>query len=117
VPTSPHRAARWLLVAAIVLEVTGTLSLRVSHGFSDLLPSAAALACYGLSMAVFSRGLTLGLSLGVGYGTLTSCGLAAATIAGTMLFHDSLHPGQVCGLALIGIGAVLLQAPRAGAPA
>jgi small multidrug resistance pump len=58
---------------------------------------------------MFGRALERGMRLGVGYGTLTSCGLAAATLASVVLFDDAVSAVQLVGIVVIGVGAVLLQ--------
>lgn len=108
-PRQRSRQAAALLVAAIVSEVVGTLLLRVSDGFTRPLPALGTLVGYAVSMVLFARGLERGLSLGVAYGTLTSCGLAMATLASVAVFGDPLTLTQAVGLLLIGIGALGLQ--------
>ena len=55
---NPNLSA-WLLVAAsVIAEVAGTVALKYSDGFSRLLPSGMAAACYALAiwlMAVAMR--------------------------------------------------------------
>lgn len=108
----------WLLLAAaIVTEVAGTLLLRVSEGFTQPLASAGVLAGYGVSIVLFSRVLGRGTALGIAYGTLTGCGLAAAALFSTVAFGDPITPLQVVGLLLLCGGVLALQAaPRAMAP-
>ncbi|WP_433799954.1 DMT family transporter [Actinomycetospora sp. CA-084318] len=98
-----------LLAASIVCEVAGTMLLHASQGFSSPLASLGVLAGYGTSILLFSRALRYGLTLGIAYGTLTGCGLVAATLASTVLFGDPIAPLQFTGLALILLGALTLQ--------
>lgn len=100
-----------LLGAAIACEVLGTLLLHASQGFTRPLASVGVLAGYVVSILLFSRALDHGLSLGVAYGTLTGCGLAAATSLSTVVFGEPVAPLQVGGLVLILVGALGLQAP------
>lgn len=98
-----------LLAASIVSEVCGTLLLHASQGFTVLLPSVGVLAGYATSILLFSRALQHGLTLGIAYGTLTGCGLAVATLASALLFDGPLSAVQLVGLALILLGAMVLQ--------
>ncbi|WP_433802265.1 DMT family transporter [Actinomycetospora sp. CA-084318] len=103
-----------LLGASIVCEVAGTMLLHASQGFSSPVASLGVLAGYGISILLFSRALQYGLTLGIAYGTLTGCGLVAATVASTVVFGDPIAPLQIAGLALILLGALTLQTtPRA----
>jgi small multidrug resistance pump len=108
----------WLLLAAaIVTEVAGTLLLRVSEGFTRPLASVGVLAGYAVSIVLFSRVLGRGTALGIAYGTLTGCGLAAAALISTAVFGDPITPLQVVGLLLLSGGVLALQAaPRPVAP-
>ena len=108
----------WLLLAAaIVTEVAGTLLLRVSEGFTRPPASAGVLVGYAVSIVLFSRVLGRGTALGIAYGTLTGCGLAAAALISTVVFGDPITPLQVVGLLLLSGGVLALQAaPRPVAP-
>lgn len=45
----------WLyLVLAIVFEVSGTTSMKWSHGFTQTLPSVLMFLCYGLSLSALT---------------------------------------------------------------
>jgi small multidrug resistance pump len=107
------RPERWkgalLLGAAIGCEVGGTLLLRASAGFTRPWAGAGVLAGYVVSVLLFSRALRHGLTLGVAYGTLTGCGLGAATLASLVVFGEPVSLAQGGGLALVLAGALLLQ--------
>ncbi len=105
----PRRIVGLLLFGAIALEVCGTLLLRASDGFRVVAAAVGCLGLYGVSTWMFGRALERGMRLGVGYGTLTSCGLAAATLASVVLFGDAVSSVQLVGIVAIGVGAVLLQ--------
>lgn len=112
---APHRRIVGLLLfGAITLEVCGTLLLRASDGFRHIGAAVGCLLLYGVSTWLFGRALERGMRLGVGYGTLTSCGLAAATLASVVLFGDAVTAVQLIGIAVIGVGAVLLQTGSPG---
>ena len=106
-------APSWLLlVAAILTEVAGTLLLRVSEGFTRPLASLGVLAGYGVSIVLFSRVLHRGVALGIAYGTLTGCGLAAAALLSTWAFGEPMTAAHVVGLVLLTGGVLALQATR-----
>jgi small multidrug resistance pump len=111
------RPERWrgvaLLAAAIGCEVGGTVLLRGSRGFTAVLPSAGVIAGYCVSIVLFSRALAHELTLGVAYGILIGCGLAAATLLGALL-GEPLSLLQAGGLVLVLVGALVLQRRPAG---
>ena len=98
-----------LLLGTIVCEMLGTLSLPASEGFTRAPGTAGVLAGYTTAILLFSRALDHGLPLGVAYGTVTGCGLVAATALSTVLLHEPVSSAQGAGLALILGGAVLMQ--------
>lgn len=98
-----------LLAGTVVCEILGTLSLPASEGFTRLPGSLGVLAGYTAAILLFSRALDHGLPLGIAYGTVTGCGLVAATALSTVLLHEPLSVAQGAGLALVLGGAVLLQ--------
>ena len=53
------------LAAAIVLEICGTTSLKLSDGFTQIGPSGAVILCYAASFALLSvalRGIELSIA-------------------------------------------------------
>jgi len=98
-----------LLSGAIVCEIVGTVSLPASQGFTRPLASAGVLVGYATAILLFSRALRHGLSLGIAYGTLTGCGLAAATVLSVVVLGEHLSLVQVGGLVLVVGGAMLLH--------
>ena len=50
--------AYFLMFFAIAMELTGTTFLKMSHGFTVLLPTLGCLTAYGLCFFSFSRALT-----------------------------------------------------------
>lgn len=110
----PSRPAL-LLVLAIALEVTGTLCLRLSDGFTSVGWTAAVVGGYLTSMFVFARAISLGLPLGVGYATLTGVGLACATVMSLALFAEPLSAVNTAGLVVLLVGVVALQRRGPGA--
>ncbi|MBO1756145.1 multidrug efflux SMR transporter [Allobranchiibius sp. CTAmp26] len=97
-----------LLTLAIALEVAGTLCLRASDGFTRPAPALGVLLGYGISLVFFARAITGGIGLGVAYGTLTGCGLAAAALLSALVFHEPLTLVQVLGLVVLAAGVFAL---------
>ena len=80
------------LAAAIVLEICGTTSLKVSQGFTRLGPTGAVAVCYAASFALLSlalRGIDLSIAYAVwsGVGTIVAIGSVRRTAgAGSFVF-------------------------------
>jgi small multidrug resistance pump len=95
----------WLTVA-IVAEVTATVSLRFSDGFSRLVPSVIVAAGYALAFYSLSKALQSGMALGVAYGVWAALGVTLVALIGAFFLGESLTWVQVAGIVLV-VGGVL----------
>lgn len=96
---------KWLLLmAAILLEVTATLSLRAALDHPAwYVPVAVG---YLSSFTALSFVLRLGIGIGVVYGIWAASGVALTAILATFIFDDPMTTTMGVGIALI-IGGVL----------
>ena len=97
-----------LLVASIVLEVLGTMSMKLSEGFTRPLYSALVTVFYALSIA----GLTLVLKrieVSVAYAVWSGLGTAFIAMVGVSIFGEALTVVKVVALVLIVVGVVMLN--------
>jgi small multidrug resistance pump len=93
------------LVAAIVSEVAATISLRLSEGFSKVIPSIVVVVGYIAAFVALSQVLK-SMSIGVAYGVWAAAGVALVAIIGALFLGDSLTLVQIGGLVLV-VGGVL----------
>lgn len=98
-----------LLAVAIVSEVIGTISLKMSDGFTKLVPTIFVIVGYMGAFTALGLGLSKGLSMGVAYGIWAGCGTALVAIMGIFLFKETINVWGFIGLALIIVGVVLLE--------
>ncbi|WP_069111186.1 DMT family transporter [Jiangella alba] len=97
----------WVFLAiAIVAEVTATLALRASEGFTKLVPSIVLVVGYLTAFAMLSFALDRGMRVGIAYGVWAAAGVALLALIGAAFLGESLTTVQVGGIALI-IGGVL----------
>jgi small multidrug resistance pump len=102
---------RWgLLAAAIGVEISATLLLRSSNGFSRPLPTMFVLLGYAASFALLSQVLRAGVPVGVAYAIWSAVGTASVSVLGRLLFSDPFPLPSVAGVAMIIGGVVLVQA-------
>ena len=97
-----------LLVASIVLEVLGTMSMKLSEGFTKPLYSALVAVFYALSIA----GLALVLKrieMSVAYAVWSGLGTAFIAMVGVSVFGEALSVIKVVALVLIVVGVVMLN--------
>ncbi len=105
------------LVGAILAEVTGTVALRFSEGFTRWVPSLVVAVGYGVAFYALSQALARGMAIGVAYGVWAAAGVALIALIGAAFLGEGLTWIQIGGIALV-IGGVLAlelgRAPHAG---
>ncbi|MBB6121854.1 DMT family transporter [Nocardiopsis algeriensis] len=100
----------WLwLLGAIAFEVTATSALKLSEGFTKLVPSVVVAVGYIGAFVMLSQSLTRGMDLGVAYGVWAAVGIALVAVIGTVFFGESLTWVQVGGIALVIAGVMALE--------
>jgi small multidrug resistance pump len=96
----------WLyLVLAILLEVAGTTSMKLSGGFSKLIPSVSIFVFYGLSFVSLTLALKK-VEISVAYAIWAGVGTALITLIGIIYFSESMTLIKLLGIGLIIVGVV-----------
>jgi small multidrug resistance pump len=96
------------LVLAIVLEVSGTTCMKLSLGFTRLVPSVLMGVLYILSVAALTMALKR-IEIGVAYAIWSGLGTALIALIGVVGFHDPLTGLKAVSLLLIIAGVVGLN--------
>ncbi len=96
------------LAAAIVLEICGTTSLKLSDGFTRLAPSGAVVLCYVVSFALLGLALR-GIELSIAYAVWSGVGTAVVATIGIIWFGESAAVSKLLCLALIVLGVAGLH--------
>jgi len=106
--------AWWLLAAAIVFEIAGTVCMRLSEGFTRLTPSALIFVFYAVSFALNTFVIrTLGLS--VVYAVWSGVGTVATAAIGICYFKEPATALKLASIGLIVVGVLgVHSASRAG---
>jgi len=99
----------WLwLIGAIVLEVAGTTSMKLTQGFTKLVPSIMVFVLYGGAIV----GLTLALKridVSVAYAVWSGLGTALIAVIGMTYFREPATALRLASIALIIAGVVGLN--------
>ena len=104
------RLTAWvLLVAAIATEVVGTLALRGSNGFTQLVPSLITVVGYVASFVLLAIVLK-SLPVGIVYAIWSAIGIALVAVLGKLIFGDPVPPLAMAGMVLIVGGVALVSA-------
>ena len=100
----------WLALAgAILLEIAGTVSMKLSHGFSRTLPSVLLFVFYGLSFGLMTVAIKR-IEMSVSYAIWSGVGTATIALVGVFAFRESLTAVQIASIVLIIVGVVGLRA-------
>ncbi|MGQ4557481.1 SMR family transporter [Halobellus sp. GM3] len=97
-----------VLGTAILAEVIGTTSLKLSQGFSRPLPSLGVLVGYSAAFYFLSLALE-DLPVGVVYGTWAALGIVAIAAIGVVAFDEPVDLAGVVGIGLIIAGVYCLN--------
>ncbi len=97
-----------MLLLAGVLEVTWAVAMKMSEGFTKLMPSIITAVGY-IASAVFLSLALKKLPLGTAYAMWTGFGIVGTTLLGIALFHETLSLPQIGCVAVIVAGIVGLK--------
>jgi small multidrug resistance pump len=106
----------WIyLITAIVLEVSGTTCMKISHGFTRLVPSVLMFVFYGLSLSSLTMALKR-IEVSVAYAVWSAVGTALIATIGIVWFRETLNLMKVASLGLIILGVVGLHLSHGAGP-
>lgn len=97
-----------MLLLAGMLEVAWAVAMKMSDGFTKLLPSVITGIGY-IASAVFLALALKKLPLGAAYAMWTGFGIVGTTLLGIALFKEAISPAQVGCVLLIVIGIAGLK--------
>jgi small multidrug resistance pump len=99
----------WLALAgAIVLEVSGTVSMKLSNGFTRLVPSILIFVFYAASFAMLTLALKK-IDVSIAYAVWAGVGTALIATVGILYFKEPLSALKVFSIFLIIAGVIGLN--------
>ncbi|MHC5613156.1 MAG: DMT family transporter [Nostoc sp.] len=102
----------WIyLIAAIVFEVSGTTCMKLSQGFTKIVPSVLIFVFYGLCFSFFTLALKR-LEVSVAYSVWAGLGTILIAIIGIIWFRESASFIKLLWIALIIIGVIGINASQ-----
>ena len=100
---------QWIyLVLAILLEVSGTTCMKLSEGFTKIVPSILLFVFYTLSFGMLTMALKK-FDVSVAYAVWSGMGTALIATIGVLWFKEPLTALKLVSLALIIVGVVGLN--------
>jgi small multidrug resistance pump len=99
---------KWLLlVAAILAEVTGSLSLKGALDHSLLY--VVVVLGYVASFVLLSAVLRQGVPLGVAYGVWAALGVATTALMSALIFDEALTVVMALGMTAVIVGVLIVE--------
>jgi small multidrug resistance pump len=96
----------WLyLIAAIIFEVSGTTCMKLSEGFTKIVPSILIFVFYGICFTFLTFALKR-LEVSVAYAVWSGLGTILITSIGVVWFREYFTPVKFLSIALIIIGVI-----------
>jgi small multidrug resistance pump len=104
-----RRKLYWIyLCLGILFEVAGTTTMKLSDGFTKIMPSVLLILFYICSLYFLT--LTLkSLEVSIAYAIWSGMGMIIITLIGFMYFNESVSLLKIVAIALIIIGVVTLN--------
>ncbi|MFT3891402.1 MAG: multidrug efflux SMR transporter [Anaerolineales bacterium] len=93
---------------AVLSEVTATTALKLSDGFTKLVPSIVVVVGYGLSFYLLSLSLKV-MPIGISYALWSGIGIVLTVIAGMILWREPLDWARGVGILLIMVGIAIIN--------
>jgi small multidrug resistance pump len=93
------------LILAIITEVIGTGAMKLSHGFTKIVPSILMLAFYGLSFAFLTLAVKK-IDVSTGYAIWAGIVTALVATVGILYFKEPVTMVKIASIALIVLGVI-----------
>jgi len=103
----------FMLMMAIVFEVTGTTAMKLSDGFTRPLPSILLILFYFLSLAALTLALKR-IEVSIAYAVWAGMGTVLVVVIGILWFREPVSLLKVGSILLIVAGVVGLHLSGAG---
>jgi len=96
------------LACSIIFEIIGSTCLKLSNGFTNIIPSILLIVFYFLSFVFIVQALKT-ISLSVGYSIWAGVGTAGTALVGIFIFKEVLSTVNILGLFIIICGVIIMQ--------
>lgn len=104
----------WILLAiAIALELSGTISMKLSASFTKWVPSVLMFVCYAASFTLINFALGY-LQVSIVYAVWSGVGIVMITLAGYFIFHEKLPVSSILWIGVILVGVIGLKVSSGG---
>jgi len=102
----------WIyLIAAIIFEVSGTTCMKLSEGFTKIVPSVLIFVFYALCLTFLTLALKK-LEVSLAYSVWAGLGTILVAMIGMIWFRESATLTKLISIALIIIGLIGINSSR-----
>ncbi|MBN3885159.1 MULTISPECIES: DMT family transporter [unclassified Nostoc] len=102
----------WIyLILAIIFEVSGTTCMKLSQGFTKIVPSVLIFVFYGLCFTFLTFALKR-LEVSLAYSVWAGLGTILIAIIGIIWFHESATLIKLLSIAFIIMGVIGINASK-----
>lgn len=105
------RISYFYLYFAILLEVVGSVMLKLSNGFENVLPTIGIFVFYTCSYYFFSKSLKT-ISVSTGYAIWSGVGIVANTLLGMIFWGDLITSINFVGMLFVILGLYFLNTEK-----
>lgn len=112
-PSVTSTTAAWLLILVSgLLEIAFSVSMKLSDGYTKVVPAVVSIVAAILSVWLMSLTLRI-IPVGTAYAVWAGIGAAGTAFVGMLLFQEPASPARIgcIGLVVAGIVGLQLQAP------
>ena len=101
--------SQWLYLAiAILAEVFATSMLKLSNGFTRLIPSACSIIGYMVSFYCLSQTLKT-MPVGIAYAVWSGIGIVCVSLIAWVKFGQKLDLAAIIGIGFILVGVLVIK--------
>ncbi|MFK5969235.1 MAG: multidrug efflux SMR transporter [Candidatus Marithrix sp.] len=97
-----------VLIVAIILEVSGTVAMKLSDGFTKVIPIIAMLIFYAVGLSLLALTLKV-IDISIAYAVWSGLGTVLITIIGIVWFKEPATVTKILSITLIVVGVVGLN--------
>lgn len=99
----------WIyLILAILFEILATTLLKMSDGFSKILPTVGSCVGYVLCFAFLSMALKK-IDMSVAYAIWSAAGITVLSAIGILIFKESISMMKIVSIVFIVVGVIGLN--------
>jgi small multidrug resistance pump len=99
------------LVAAVIFEVLGTTCMKLSQGFTQVIPAVFIFIFYGLCLTFLTLSLKT-IEVSVAYSFWAGLGTTLIALIGIIWFRESITTMKLISIFLIVIGVIGLNSAK-----